>query len=118
MKQVTRHNRIKASRVSRVRARIAGHGERPRLTVFRSNKGMYAQLIDDAKGHTLAAASSRELKAAKGAKSSVAAALGELIAKKALAAKITAAVFDRRSYRYHGRVKAFADGARKGGLKF
>jgi large subunit ribosomal protein L18 len=80
---------------------------------------MYAQLIDDTKGRTLAAAASRDVrKGTKGPKANIAAAVGELIAKRAQEAGITAVVFDRRSYRFHGRVKALADAARKGGLKF
>lgn len=103
----------------RVRARIIGSSEIPRLTVFRSNKGIYAQLIDDSKHHTLASVSVRDLgKAEQGrAKKDQAATLGEMIAKKAVAAGISKAVFDRGEYAYHGRVQSFADGARKGGLK-
>lgn len=119
MKQRKALNRKKTARVRRTQARVRGSAERPRLAVFRSNRGMYVQLIDDAKGHTIASASSRDVaKSAKGPKSSVAEAIGVLIAKKGKAAGCTAVVFDRRSYRYHGRVKALAEAARKGGLMF
>jgi large subunit ribosomal protein L18 len=112
-KQVNRKKNARARRVSAV-LRGATH---PRLSVFRSNRGTYAQVIDDRRQRTLVAAGSNEVKT-KSKKSDIAAAVGELIAKKALAAGITEVVFDRRSYRYHGRIKALADGARKGGLKF
>ncbi|PJE69147.1 50S ribosomal protein L18 [Candidatus Shapirobacteria bacterium CG10_big_fil_rev_8_21_14_0_10_38_14] len=92
---------------------------RPRLAVFRSNKAIYAQIIDDKQRKTLVAASSLELgKEIKEDKSQQALAVGELLAKKALKAGIKTVVFDRRHYQYHGRVKALADGARKGGLQF
>jgi large subunit ribosomal protein L18 len=112
-------NRIRERRVRRVRAKIYGTGSRPRLAVSRSNAGIYAQLIDDTAQKTLAAASWLELDqdALKKTKSEVAFMVGELLAKKAKEKGITTAVFDRRSYAYHGRVKALADGARKGGLK-
>ena len=97
------------------------HG-RPRLSVFRSGKNIYAQVIDDAKGHTVAAASSldADLKAAlkTGADRAAAAAVGKLVAERALAAGIKHVVFDRGSYLYHGRVKTLADAAREGGLDF
>lgn len=109
-------NRKRGARVRRVAA-VLREAKHPRLAVFRSNRGMYAQVIDDRKQRTLAAAVSSEVKT-KGKKSDIAAAVGELIAKKALAAGVTQVVFDRRSYRYHGRVKALADAARKGGLQF
>jgi large subunit ribosomal protein L18 len=102
----------------RVRARIVGTPERPRLSVYRSNRGIFAQLVDDAKGHTLAAVNwiepeLRELKASERAKRS-----GELLAERAKAAGIESCVFDRGGYKYHGRVKALAEGAREGGLSF
>ncbi len=101
----------------RIRAKVAGTAERPRLAVFRSNKYIYAQLIDDAAGETLAAASSREADiTAKGVEASTA--VGETLAERAKAAGLEVAVFDRGGYRYHGRVKALAEGARKGGLRF
>ena len=111
-------NRKKARRVVRTRAKISGSHDRPRLAVFRSNRAVYAQLIDDVKGHTLASASSRELegKQKKENGKAQAHAVGELIAKRALALGVKKAVFDRRSYLYHGRVESLAEGARKGGL--
>jgi large subunit ribosomal protein L18 len=97
-------------------------GDRPRLSVFRSGKNIHAQVIDDAQGRTLAAASSldKDLRAAlkTGADKTAAAAVGKLVAERALAAGITKVVFDRGSYLYHGRVKALADAAREGGLAF
>jgi large subunit ribosomal protein L18 len=97
-------------------------GDRPRLSVFRSGKNIHAQVIDDAQGRTLAAASSldKELRASlkTGADKTAAAAVGKLVAERALAAGITKVVFDRGSYLYHGRVKALADAAREGGLAF
>lgn len=106
----------KLRRVKRTRAKIAGTDTRPRLTVFRSNKNLYLQLISDVKGKTLASASTQELKAKRN-KVSQAEMLGELLAKKAKEIGVLAAVFDRRSYKYHGRVKAAAEAARKAGLK-
>ncbi len=108
-----RRNKIKL----RVRGKIEGTTERPRLTVFRSNKQIYAQVIDDLTGKTLAAASSLKI-TDKAPKKEIAAKVGELIAKTAQEAGITAVVFDRNGYLYHGRVKELADAARKGGLKF
>lgn len=101
----------------RVRAKIKGTTERPRLTVFRSNKQIYAQVIDDLTGKTLASASSLKLQD-KAPKKEIAAKVGELVAKVAQDAGITSVVFDRNGYLYHGRVKELADAARKGGLKF
>lgn len=98
-------------RHARVRAKISGTSERPRLSVFRSNRFLYAQLIDDIKGITLAAASTKEVK---GGASKV----GEAIAKAAKEQKVEAAVFDRGGYQYIGKIKELADGARSGGLKF
>ena len=103
-------------RKNRTRAKIHGTAERPRLTVFRSNKQIYVQVIDDTKGMTLVAASSLGMEAMP--KKEQAAKVGELIAKKALEAGITSVVFDRNGYLYHGRVKEVADAARNGGLKF
>lgn len=103
-------------RQKRVRARVH-ESARPRLSVFRSNKHIYAQIIDDAKGKTVAQASDVELKT-KDSKAVKAKAVGALVAKKAKQAKVTKVVFDRGSYKYHGRVKALADGARGGGLQF
>ena len=103
----------------RVRGRISGTAERPRLAVFRSNTGIYAQLVDDLDGRTLASASWLGLgKSFKGTKSEQAAEVGKLLAASAKQAGIEDVVFDRGGYLYHGRVKALADGAREGGLKF
>lgn len=107
-----RRNKIKA----RIRGKISGTAERPRMTVFRSNKQIYVQLIDDLAGKTLVAASSKGID--EGTKSEIAAKVGEAAAQKALAAGITEVVFDRNGYLFHGRVKSLADAARKGGLKF
>lgn len=101
----------------RVRGKIQGTTERPRLTVFRSNKQIYAQVIDDLTGKTLASASSLKL-TDKAPKKEIAAKVGELIAKGAQEAGVSAVVFDRNGYLYHGRIKELADAARKGGLKF
>ena len=113
----TRGQRIK--RHNRVRGKISGTAERPRLSVFRSENNIYAQIIDDVAGSTLAAASTVE-KAFEGNGGNAAAAkvIGEMIAKRALAKGIENVVFDRGGYIYHGRVKALAEGAREGGLKF
>ena len=103
---------------SRVRKKISGTAEKPRLNVFRSNKYIYAQLIDDVAGTTLASASSFEAAVANdGSKSEQATAVGKLLAERATAAGITTALFDRGGYLFHGRVKALAEGAREGGLK-
>ena len=100
-----------------IRAKISGSASRPRMTVFRSNKQIYVQLIDDLTGVPLASASSLGM-TEKVAKKEQAAKVGELVAKKAQEAGITEVVFDRNGYLYHGRVKELADAARKGGLKF
>lgn len=110
--KIQRRNKIK----TRIRGRISGTAERPRMTVFRSNKQIYVQLVDDLAGKTLCAASSRGI--AEGDKSAIAAKVGEQIARKAQEAGITTVVFDRNGYLFHGRVKSLADAARKGGLKF
>ena len=110
--KIDRRNKIKA----RIRGRISGTAARPRMTVFRSNKQSYVQLIDDLAGKTIVAASSKGLE--NGNKTEIAAIVGENIAKKALEAGITEVVFDRNGYLFHGRVKSLADAARKGGLKF
>ena len=101
---------------TRIRGRISGTAECPRMSVFRSNKQIYVQLIDDLAGKTLVATSSKGIE--QGTKIEIAAAVGEAIAKKALEAGITEVVFDRNGYLFHGRVKSLADAARKGGLKF
>lgn len=106
-------------RKKRVRLKIFGRKEKPRLSVFRSLKHIYAQLIDDEKRHTLTSASDLELKIKKKMKKiEIAKEVGKLIAKKAQELKIEKVVFDRGGYKYHGRVKALAEGAREGGLKF
>ncbi len=107
-------------RHTRVRKKVAGTPDRPRLAVFRSLTHIYAQVIDDEKGHTIAAASSveKDLKATAGDKSARAKAVGEAVAKKAKAAGVEKVVFDRGGNRYHGRVKALADAAREAGLQF
>lgn len=104
----------------RVRAIARGAADRPRLNVFRSLKHIHAQLIDDDAGHTLAAASSveKDIRALALKKGDEAKAVGKLLAQRALDRQIKKAVFDRAGYRYHGRVKAVADGAREGGLEF
>jgi len=111
-----RRERIKM----RIRKVISGNAERPRLTVFRSNKQIYVQIINDLTGETLVSASSRikEISEAKVTKSGKAELVGTAIAKKATAAGISSVVFDRNGYLYHGRVKTLADAARKEGLKF
>jgi large subunit ribosomal protein L18 len=107
-------------RHARVRKKVAGTVERPRLAVFRSLTHIYAQVIDDAKGHTLVAASSveKDLRENSGNKTARAKAVGEALAKKAIAAGVRQVVFDRGGNRFHGRVKALAEGARAGGLQF
>jgi large subunit ribosomal protein L18 len=115
-KKTSRRQKIRM----RIRKRVNGTNERPRLSVFRSNKQIYAQLVDDVTGHTLAAASSREegIFEQSGNKVDQSKLVGQLIAKKAVAAGISKVVFDRGGYLYHGRVKSLADGARDGGLQF
>jgi large subunit ribosomal protein L18 len=105
-------------RHQRVRGKVSGTAERPRLVVFRSNRGIEAQLVDDLEGKTLAAASWLHLKSFKGSKSKQAAEVGKLLAANAKKANVETVVFDRGGYLYHGRVKALADAAREGGLKF
>ena len=108
-----RRNKIK----TRIRGKISGTAERPRMTVFRSNKSIYVQLVDDTKGVTIASASSKSVDA-QGNKSEIAAKVGQLIAERAKAAGIESVVFDRNGSLFHGRVKSLADAARNGGLKF
>jgi large subunit ribosomal protein L18 len=114
--KVTRRQKIR----HRIRRKISGTAEKPRLSVFRSNTDTYVQLIDDDNGVTLAAASTKEkdIVAQKVPKLEKAKLVGEVLARKALALGLTKAVFDRSGYLYHGRIKAVADGAREGGLKF
>ena len=102
----------------RIRGKVVGTAERPRLAVYRSNKGISAQLVDDVSGKTLAGATWLALGSFKGTKTEQAAEVGKLLAASGKSAGIEACVFDRGGYLYHGRVKALADGAREGGLKF
>ena len=102
----------------RIRKTISGTATNPRLSVFRSNKEIYAQLIDDVNGVTLLAASSREKEIGKGTNVEVATAVGKLVAEKALKAGIEVVTFDRGGYLYHGRIQSLAEGARAAGLKF
>ena len=112
----------KIRRHKRVRARVSGTMNVPRLCVFRSNQRIYAQLIDDEKGITIVAAQEKEIKKAdagdRKGKIALAYGIGKLVAEKALEKKIKKIVFDRGGYKYHGRVKALAEGAREGGLQF
>ncbi len=110
--KIQRRNKIKA----RIRGKISGTAARPRMTVFRSNKQIYVQLIDDLAGKTLVATSSKGIE--EGNKTEIAAKVGEKIAQKALEAGITEVVFDRNGYLFHGRIKSLADAARTAGLKF
>ena len=102
----------------RIRAKVKGTAQKPRLSVFRSNRDIYVQLINDDAGVTVAAASSREKEIGKGTNVEVAAAVGKLVAEKALKAGIDTITFDRGGYLYHGRIKSLAEGARAAGLKF
>ncbi|KAF2510749.1 MULTISPECIES: 50S ribosomal protein L18 [Flavobacterium] len=102
----------------RIRKSVSGTAARPRLSVFRSNKEIYAQIIDDVNGVTILAASSREKEIGKGTNVEIAAAVGKLVAEKALKAGIDTITFDRGGYLYHGRIKSLAEGARAAGLKF
>ena len=113
LKKEARRQKIK----TRVRAKISGTAERPRLTVFRSNKQIYAQVINDVEGITIASASSLKLEAT-GTKKEIAALVGAEVAKAAQAAGVSTVVFDRNGYLYHGRVKELADAARAAGLNF
>ncbi|MBD5310687.1 MAG: 50S ribosomal protein L18 [Muribaculaceae bacterium] len=110
--KIARRNKIK----TRIRGKISGTAQRPRMSVFRSNKAIYVQLIDDLAGRTLVSASSKGI--TEGTKSEVSAKVGQEIAKKALEAGIDSVVFDRNGYLFHGRVKSLADAAREAGLKF
>src|SRR5690242_19207828 len=115
---ITTPQQRRLKRRRRVRAKVRGSAERPRISVFRSNRGIFAQLVDDSTGRTLAAvnwteAELRSLKPLEQANKA-----GELLAQRAKAAGVESAVFDRGGYQYHGRVKALAEGAREGGLNF
>jgi large subunit ribosomal protein L18 len=111
-----RQSRLRRRR--RVRARIIGTADRPRLSVYRSNRGVFAQLIDDGKGHTVAAVNWIEPELRKLTASEQAKRAGELLAERAKKAGVETCVFDRGGYQYHGRVQALAEGAREGGLVF
>jgi large subunit ribosomal protein L18 len=110
--------KLRAKRVRRVRAKIHGTSKRPRLSVFRSNRYISAQLFDDDRGITILTVSDKQAKALKGTKTERAEAVGKLFAERAKKKKVKSVIFDRGAYRFHGRVKAFAEGARAGGLKF
>jgi large subunit ribosomal protein L18 len=112
----TREARLRRHR--RVRAKVSGTSERPRLVVFRSNRGIFAQLVDDSSARTLASASWTALPGGKGSKTDQAREVGKTLAAEAKKAGIETCVFDRGGYLYHGRVKALAEGAREGGLTF
>jgi len=101
-----------------IRKKLEGTSARPRLSVFRSNKVIYAQIIDDSKGHTVTSSSSSELDKKGGVNLTISKTVGKKVAEKAVAAGITEIVFDRNGYLYHGNIKALAEGAREGGLKF
>ncbi len=111
-------NRLRIKR--RIRKVVSGTESRPRLAVFRSNKEIYAQIVDDVSGKTIIAASSRDkdINSAKGTKTELAALVGKSLAEKAVKAGVETIAFDRGGYQYHGRVKSLAEGAREGGLKF
>ncbi len=110
----TRRERIKRG----IRKNVEGTAQRPRLSVFRSNKAIYAQIIDDSKGHTVVSVSSSELDKKAKLNLATSKSVGKKVAEKALASGVKEIVFDRNGYLYHGNVKALADGAREGGLKF
>lgn len=112
----TREARLRRHR--RVRGKVSGTAVRPRLAVFRSNRGVFAQLVDDEAGRTLASASWLEVRSFKGTKTDQATEVGKALAASARDAGISSCVFDRGGYLYHGRVKALAEGAREGGLEF
>jgi large subunit ribosomal protein L18 len=120
MTQVASRGAARTKRHARIRLHLAGTETRPRLAVFRSLNHIYAQVIDDASGRTLAAASTveKELKGSKSTKSEEAAVVGRLVAERAKAAGVERVVFDRAGFRYHGRIKSLADAAREAGLEF
>ena len=120
MTQVASRGAARRKRHGRIRLHLAGTQDRPRLAVFRSLNHIYAQVIDDASGRTLAAASTveKELKGSSSSKTEEAAVVGRLLAERAKAAGIERVVFDRAGFRYHGRVKSLADAAREAGLEF
>ena len=120
MTQVASRGAARRKRHDRIRLRVEGSESRPRLAVFRSNIHIYAQVIDDGVGKTLAAASSveKELRGSKSTKTEEAAVVGRLIAERAKSAGVERVVFDRAGFRYHGRIKSLADAAREAGLEF
>jgi large subunit ribosomal protein L18 len=120
MTQVASRGAARRKRHDRIRLRVEGSESRPRLAVFRSNIHIYAQVIDDGAGKTLAAASSveKELRGSKSTKTEAAAVVGRLIAERAKSAGVERVVFDRAGFRYHGRIKSLADAAREAGLEF
>jgi large subunit ribosomal protein L18 len=111
-------NAMRARRAVRVRSKVRGTGDRPRLSVFRSNRAIWVQIIDDSTGRTLASADSNHIAETGLSKKDQATKVGALVAERAKAAGVERVVFDRGSYLYHGRVKALADGAREAGLDF
>ncbi len=113
-----KNQNLRASRRRRIRSKISGSATRPRLAVYRSNRFISGQLIDDAKGHTIGVADDRQVKDKKLGKTKRATAVGQALAELAGKKGIKEVVFDRAGYRYHGRIKALAEGARAGGLKF
>lgn len=119
MYKVTLRNTRREKRKLKIRGSLSGTALRPRLSIFRSNKYVYGQIIDDVAGKTIASITLTDVKKAHDSTAKVVASekLGEELAKKALAKKVTSVVFDRNGYKYHGRVKSFADGLRKGGLE-
>ena len=120
MTQVASRSAARRKRHDRIRLRLEGTAARPRLAVFRSNTHIYAQVIDDATGRTLAAASTveKELRGSKSTKTEEAAVVGRLVAERSRAAGVERVVFDRAGFRYHGRIKSLADAAREAGLDF
>lgn len=111
-------NKVRLKRHARVRAKLAGTAERPRLNVYRSNKHIYAQIIDDTNGVTIAQSSSKNLGLDNGSNVEAAKQVGEAVAKAAVDKGVTAVVFDRGGYLYHGRIQALAEAARENGLQF
>jgi len=101
-----------------IRKKVEGTSSRPRLSVYRSNKVIYAQIIDDSKGHTIVSAASTDLDKKGGVNIAISKNVGKKVAEKALASGVSSIVFDRNGYLFHGNIKALADGAREGGLKF
>jgi large subunit ribosomal protein L18 len=118
MSILDKKSRARKRRATRVRSVVQGTAERPRLSVFRSNRAIWAQVIDDRSGRTLASAGSLQLESKELSKTEAASKVGQLVAERAKSAGVERVVFDRGRYLYHGRVKALADGAREGGLDF